>query len=84
MLLEPCCTLPPCVPSSNNTFLFVEAVKKSFMCGGKGDLINYVRLWATALSYLGETQGTSLDPHKECTVTAVERGMVIVPSTNAC
>lgn len=83
MLLEPCRMLPSSISSSDNTFLFVEAVKKCFMCGGKGDMINYVRLWATALSYLEETQGTSLGLHKECTITAVERGMTIVSSTNA-
>jgi hypothetical protein len=83
MLLGPCCMLPTCNPSSDNTSLYVEAVKKSFMCGGKGDMINYVRLWATALSYLEETQGASLGPHKESTITAVERGRTIVPSTNA-
>lgn len=84
MLLEPYCMLPTCTPSSDNTFLFVEAVKKSFMCGGKGDMVNYVRLWATAPSYLEETQGTSLSPQRGSTVTAVERGMVIISSTNAC
>lgn len=83
MLLEPCRMPRTCTPSSDSTFLFVEAVKKSFMCGGKGEMINYVRLWATALSYIGETQGTALGPHKGCTITEVERGMTIILSTNA-
>lgn len=83
MLLEPSCMLPTCTPSSDNIFLFIEAVKKSFMCGGKGDMVNYVRLWATALSYLEETLGTSLGLYKGSAIAAHERGMTIVPSTNA-
>jgi hypothetical protein len=83
MLLEPCRMLPMCTSSSDNTFLFVEAVKRSFTCGGRGDMINYVRMWATTLSYLEETQSASLGPHEGSTIKAVERGVTIVSSTNA-
>ena len=63
---EPSC-LPPAnyTPSSDDISLFVEAVKSRYLCGINGKMINYVRLWSTALSYLEKAQGKNHGPGRD-------------------
>lgn len=69
-------------PSTDGSIL-VEAVKRNFACGGDGTVINYVRLWLTVLTHLGEAQDNrrGCGPLKDGSFQAVEKGMTLLMTT---
>lgn len=78
---EKCCLIPVTrtSPSADGSIL-VEAVRRNFACGGDRTVINYIRLWLTVLTHLGEAQGSRRGcvPRMDSSLQAVEKGMTLV------